>query len=1074
MRVWVCVLLGLALGSALGCAGDETGEVGVPGFSVATAVDLGQKAFRFGPGAGLFPPDDPRHGQSATLIVGEFGSDAPTAGFALTSDDGSLQGGVLSLGSCDFTTMFRQLAGEEPQIEPFLSQDFFEWCGIDSDGRLGLVEDDEGLPVISEPPTEPTVDLDETILLAPRLVVDPPFPLDGRAERGTVELGLVGNVLSYSLTIDHLSATDEFLNGQVRGGGALENGDVVFTLFGEPIQLVRSLGPPFLEGSTLTASLFLTPDEAAALTDAAVPLYINFTSQQISSGLMRGQLRNLPVGPEGGVLAYPNAVVLEIPPGALSESVAIEVTDYPTDDVNEMLSVRDDAFLDKRVLGGFRIEPHIVFNVPITGIVPVLPPGSYELMWRMEVDFEEGRWWPVETELNYLASLGVAEIEIPHTSSAAVAGGTSSSTMPPAVRRALDELLCKLSTTPDCEALDPLQPGCCLLYDFLRPEDCGCCREGDQRQQSNATDFAQSRSTGVCEFLNDRVISQYYECQKENGEIVDPETSVVSEVSPNCPPDMKIEVAIAPKTLRLRVCESHTFTATVRGVLPDGTEVIPPQSFDPLWRSSDLAKADFFPNQDGDFDGTLTAIGVGDFSVDANPGLPGYPLGIRAQVTVESNVTSLTADPPALQLSAGQTRSVDAIVELYDGSAADEGNLSWYDPDPHVATAAPGTGLTATITARGRGCTEIKASYEHDCETVDLLVPVCVECSPLEMTVTPAAVELLRGESKPLSVEVLDESGAPVDASSVRWVSGNSSVADVTEDSGPTTSVLAVDAGQTEVTALLDDGCQLKRASATVEVGCVELELSLIQGIVEVDASLPITVSGTDSNGQPVQLRESDLTWRSEDLGTAAPIPSRGSATVGVKGVEAGSTLITASYDDGSCPPATVGARIVVTEEDGIGGVWDLTPTTYDEKCRYLGQEWWEYDEPVRFSVRVSDSSGSDNIIATYVPHVGAILNGTWDDDSGEFDLSTNTSDPSQCDYLLYGSDICGEAVNCEFVSCHNTTDVTGQTDEDVETMEAHSDWYYSATFSFGPSDEPPKFNTWECMGSSDAVGSRR
>lgn len=136
--------------------------------------------------------------------------------------------------------------------------------------------------------------LDAAVLLSPGLVVDPPFPLDDRAETATVEFQLFGNVLSYSVTIENLSGTDEVRDGQIRRGDTLENGDVVLTLFGEPIQEVRSVGPPFLEGSALTVSVFITPDEAATLTDPASPLYISFASAQVSSGLMRGQLRDSP------------------------------------------------------------------------------------------------------------------------------------------------------------------------------------------------------------------------------------------------------------------------------------------------------------------------------------------------------------------------------------------------------------------------------------------------------------------------------------------------------------------------------------------------------------------------------------------------------------------------------------------------------------------------------------------------------------------------------------------------------------------------------------------------------------
>ena len=292
VRIGALSLLAACL--VLGCAAEEAGQLGVAGFTDATRADFRYKAFRFGPDAGLFEPDDPRFGQSATLFVGEFPSSNVLAGFSLTTDDGSLQGGVLDVGSCFFVTMFLEFAGEEPQIEAFLRQDFFEWCGFDSEGRLALQEDDETLPIISEPATEPTPEFDAMVLLSPGLVVDPPIPLDDRAETGTVDLQLFGNVLSYTVTVDNLSETDDFRDGQIRRGDASENGDVVLTLFGEPIAVVRQYGPPFLEESSLTVSVFITPDEAAALTDSATPLYVLFTSQQISSGLMRGQLRDAP------------------------------------------------------------------------------------------------------------------------------------------------------------------------------------------------------------------------------------------------------------------------------------------------------------------------------------------------------------------------------------------------------------------------------------------------------------------------------------------------------------------------------------------------------------------------------------------------------------------------------------------------------------------------------------------------------------------------------------------------------------------------------------------------------------
>jgi len=1063
----------LSLVFATGCPGGD-GDGGVAGFTEVTPADLAQKSFRFAPEAGLFDEGDSRFGQSATLTVGEFYTNGRSAGFSLTTDDGSLQGGVLSLGSCSVQTTYLQLAGQAAQVGD-IQHDYFVGCGVDAEGRLGLFEDEEEVLIVSEPPSVPGADLDERISMSRYFVVEPRFDPDALDESGLVELRLHGNVLSFWVDIYDLSPTDEVRDAHFYRGGAPENGDMLFTLFGSPVQPVRMFGPPFLEGSDLKASVFVTPEEVATLTDATSPLYVGFPSIRFPAGLLRGQLFNAPVGAEGGVLAYPNGVRLEVPAGALSESTAIEVTELPMAEVNAILTEREYAFLEKRLLGGFFIEPDMTFNVPIKGIVPVLQPESYELMWRMEVDFEGGKWWPVETELNYLARRGVAEIEIPHTSNGAILGGSGLSTEPDALRQQYIDTLCKAGLGGQiCEDLDPLQDACCQLYDYLRPKDCICCRRLDQRQQSNASDFAQNRASGVCEFLSDRVISQYFECFDINGDTVPPQSHIASEVSPHCPSDMAIEIDIAPRSPRLRVCQTQQFTATMRGVDADGNEIMPPQSFDPVWRAGDPSKAVFITNAQGNFDGTLLAKGVGTVLVDANPGLPQYPLGIATWVTIESNIRSFTASPPALEIAAEQERIVSATVVLADGGAVDESKIRWTPAAPHIASVILDSGALTSIVAGERGCTEIAVSYQYDCETAQIAVPVCVECSPLEMTVRPGSVELLRQGSAVLEVEILDKDGSLVDASSVKWVSGDSAVADVLIDTGPATSVFAIDYGMTEVTALYEDDCQIKRATATVNVGCVDLELTPNFSIIEVDDSVSIAVIARDSNREQVEIRESDLTWDSEDWGTAAPSPASGRSTVAVEGIEAGSTLIAASYDDGSCPRRTGFARVVVTEETGIAGLWRLSPTSQTERCRYLDSGWLPQDDATPFTVKVSQSPQGDGIAATYVPNVGPVLSGSWDQGTGEFDLSVSTTSPDQCRYLFEYGDICGEATDCMMESCQNSTEVTGTTDEDVETLEAESAWNYQVTFSFStPAGGSRQTNTWECEGSSVLEGVR-
>ncbi len=102
--------------------------------------------------------------------------------------------------------------------------------------------------IVSEPPSVPGADLDERISMSRYFVVEPRFDPDALDEGGLVELRLHGNVLSFWVDIYDLSPTDEVRDAHFYRGGAPENGDMLFTLFGSPVQPVRMFGPPFLEG----------------------------------------------------------------------------------------------------------------------------------------------------------------------------------------------------------------------------------------------------------------------------------------------------------------------------------------------------------------------------------------------------------------------------------------------------------------------------------------------------------------------------------------------------------------------------------------------------------------------------------------------------------------------------------------------------------------------------------------------------------------------------------------------------------------------------------------------------------
>ena len=122
------------------------------------------------------------------------------------------------------------------------------------------------------------------------------------------------------------------------------------------------------------------------------------------------------------------------------------------------------------------------------------------------------------------------------------------------------------------------------------------------------------------------------------------------------------------------------------------------------------------------------------------------------------------------------------------------------------------------------------------------------------------------------------------------------------------------------------------------------------------------------------------------------------------------------------------------TGDSGIARNWVLTPTAQYEECRYAGGTWWEEDPFSSFEIHIDWPGGKDT------------------------------------DYMFYAYEVCGDAVNCELISCENITTIAGSTSESVDTMTAKADWYYSVTFSYGTLI-PPSQNTGECRGSASANG---
>jgi len=308
-----------------------------------------------------------------------------------------------------------------------------------------------------------------------------------------------------------------------------------------------------------------------------------------------------------------------------------------------------------------------------------------------------------------------------------------------------------------------------------------------------------------------------------------------------------------------------------------------------------------------------------------------------------------------------------------------------------------------------------------------------------------------------------------------RWTSTDEDVATVSANDGLTAHM----AGRTTLTASIsrDPNMPTEEADVDVSSNFEPLTLEPPSMTLELDKEGDVVAMVTPLADRPPAgwppLDLSKVQWESGDSSTAEIARTEGENNT-VRGAKAGETEVAAKleYSKNGEVCDILEASLPVKVESGIAGNWVLTPTEQYEECRYAGGTWWEEDPFSSFEIHVDwpGGKGTDYIESTYVPDIGSRLTGTWDEELGDFQLATNTTTLRECEYMFYAYEVCGDAVNCELISCENTTTIAGSTSESVDTMTAQADWYYSVTFSYGTLI-PPSQNTGECRGSARVNG---
>src|SRR5215208_4226234 len=168
-------------------------------------------------------------------------------------------------------------------------------------------------------------------------------------------------------------------------------------------------------------------------------------------------------------------------------------------------------------------------------------------------------------------------------------------------------------------------------------------------------------------------------------------------------------------------------------------------------------------------------------------------------------VASLTVTPGELTLAVGESHQLTGTARDQAGNPLAGRSISWATSVPTIATVST-TGMGAGVS---EGSATITATLEG--KSGSATVSVGIPSTPIaSITVSPAELTLLVGESQQLTAVASDEAGNPLNGRSITWTTTMPTVATV---SG-TGMVTGAGAGSTTITATSEG----KSGSATISI----------------------------------------------------------------------------------------------------------------------------------------------------------------------------------------------------------------------------------------------------------------
>jgi trimeric autotransporter adhesin len=251
-------------------------------------------------------------------------------------------------------------------------------------------------------------------------------------------------------------------------------------------------------------------------------------------------------------------------------------------------------------------------------------------------------------------------------------------------------------------------------------------------------------------------------------------------------------------------------------------------------------------------------------------------------------VDTVIVTPPTLELGAGATGSLDAIVTGIGGVELRDRRVVWASANPDVATVS----ARGVVTGVSAGRVDIAATAEGKSGVATVTV-IPAPAKVASVKIAPDEVALVVAAGTNLVATPYDSRGAPIPGRTVVWTTNNATVAAISQ----TGRVTGLVPGTAVITAVVDGFA----GHATVAVSLVPVaRVTVSPADVAVEAGKSTTLSAvlTDNAGNALTGRT--VSWSSND--TRIVTVDQGGVA---RAVRRGSAVITAT-SEGKLGTATV------------------------------------------------------------------------------------------------------------------------------------------------------------------------